>query len=228
MFKGHLIVCHRKSGSTMDHVYIYSSLDLARHWRPLGESYDWAYDSEPRPDASVTFALPDGDPRTNHRSHYISLLVAESPLKQQTYDLVVESNDFVAPPALSRWEKIRNRFFKRTSGRRIGWITTTLRYQLTLRSDTSLLREPTLNSIFCYGADDFPSLMDCMTVTASGKYLLNSTNHIIRRVDEAGLNHPFELNLPFSKQDTLHSVHISCSTAVVAIYTSRVVILYYS
>lgn len=70
--------------------------------------------------------------------------------------------------------------------------------------------------------------MDCMTVTASGKYLLNSTNHIIRRVDEAGLNHPFELNLPFSKQDTLHSVHISCSTAVVAIYTSRVVILYYS
>lgn len=82
----------------MDHVYIYSSLDLARHWRPLGESYDWTYDSEPRPDASVTFALPDGDPRTNHRSHYISLLVAESPLKQQTYDLVVESNDFVAPP----------------------------------------------------------------------------------------------------------------------------------
>jgi hypothetical protein len=210
----------------MDHFHIYSSQDLERYWRPLSESY-WANVTYPQPDASLTFTLPDGDLPTNHTMRSIDLFVAESPLKHQTYDLVVESNDFV-PPVPSRWEKIRNRLFKRKSGRTTGWITTALRYQLTLPSHSSPLREPTLNSIFRYNTYNFPFSTGRMTTT--GKYLLTAAYHrdlLIRRVDEAELKRPFKLDLPRPKEDTLYGVCISRSTAVVAIYTSCVVILYY-
>ncbi|KAJ7909112.1 hypothetical protein B0H13DRAFT_2015030 [Mycena leptocephala] len=215
-FKGHVIVSHRKSGSTMDHFHIYSSQDLERYWRPLSESY-WANGTYPQPDASLTFTLPDGDLPTNHTMHSIDLFVAESPLKHQTYDLVVESNDF-----------IQNRLFKRTSGRTTGWITTAFHYQLALPSHASPLQEPTLNSIFRYSTYSFPFSIGRMTT--AGKYLLTDAyplDPLGRRVDKAGLKHPFQLSLPRPKEDPPYNVRISRSTAVVAIYTSCVVILYY-
>ncbi|KAJ7909142.1 hypothetical protein B0H13DRAFT_1878025 [Mycena leptocephala] len=206
MFKGHVIVSDSKPGSTMDYVYIYSSLDLAKYWRPFSELNNWANNTDPRPDAFVTFTLPGGDRRTNHRMPFIQLFVTESPLKHQTYDLVIESTEFVVPPVLSRWEKIRNRLFKRRSARTTGWMTTNLRYQLTLASNTSLQQEPTLNSIFRYGVNDLPLPIHCMTT--AGKYLLTSLyplDPLVRRVDKAGLKHPFELSLPRPKEDPPYS-----------------------
>jgi hypothetical protein len=107
-------------------------------------------------------------------------------------------------------------------------MTTILRYQLTLASNTSPQQEPTLNSIFRYGVNDLPLPIHCMTT--AGKYLLTSLyplDPLVRRVDKAGLKHPFKLSLPRPKEDPPYSVRISRSTAVVAMYKSRAVIMYY-
>ncbi|KAJ7660119.1 hypothetical protein DFH06DRAFT_1193816 [Mycena polygramma] len=219
---GHVLATKKLSRSAPHHLYIFSLANLVSSWRPLDE-FDWKLCTDLKFTPSTNFALPK--PHANRYS--LQLFVAESPLNDYTYELIVECTVYT-PPSPGRKPFIG---FRLTGNNTKVHPKTAFRYRMELPAGTSVPKEPSLHSVTRYPESEELARLGEHYITTARKHCLTvslMSRFFVRRLNEAGINNPMELPQLFaSGGDRPNKVHIAHLDAVVALNAKRAVITYF-
>ncbi|KAJ7186089.1 hypothetical protein C8R46DRAFT_1062383 [Mycena filopes] len=218
----HLIIIHPSSkdpACVTNYLRIYSIAALDSFWHPL---LDFNSDIEEfRTNPTELPCIASEMICANAPNHHIHLSVAESPLHEQTHQIVVSLVDVVPLPPLSGFQKLRNRITRRLP--RDAWVTTLFFYRLSLLPMLGDLGGPRLRlkstlwhmfdvAKYSAGYGLWASLGDPSTL-------------VVRQLDEVGIDQTRAL--PVGEREPYYQVELSPSGAVVVLYETRIVVTYF-
>ncbi|KAJ7098867.1 hypothetical protein C8R44DRAFT_988701 [Mycena epipterygia] len=233
LFPGHIVLGYSVSGSVFshtDHVRMYSIASFHRIWRPISD-FNLNTPSDITRIGSVVINLAGNNVvRVNPWRHRVEISVAESPLHDNTYELMVRVVDSASPSWITvLLKRIQNRLTNRPAPVEASnvRITTVSRYHISLPTRTSspALPQLALKSIFRHRRL-FPYTSRtgyAMSWRQLGPLRWPREIHI-HRLNKEGVNDPRCLMLD---ETSLLSVQMSQTGAIVAHYGSYTVVYYY-
>ncbi|KAJ7738732.1 hypothetical protein B0H16DRAFT_1569635 [Mycena metata] len=217
---GHLITLRRASESTVcltNYLRVYSMATLHPFWHPLRE-----FDIDTRTNPGEILSVVSETICADNPGHHLHILVAESALHQQTYELIISLVDLAAPPPLSRLKRLRNRLTRRRPRNECQWMTTLFRYHLALPlllDENPRLR---LKSTLQHSLTCIPNYRAGYSLWAAPWGI---SSIVVRHLDEEGIKRGRQL--PILEGEEMYQVEMAPSGAVVILYESRVVVSYF-